>query len=53
MTAQQLLIGDLSARTGCHIETIRFYERIALLPRAKRRRRYRCYGETESRGLAL
>ncbi|HUT51685.1 MAG TPA: helix-turn-helix domain-containing protein [Alphaproteobacteria bacterium] len=26
-------IGGASARTGCHIETIRYYERIGLLPR--------------------
>jgi MerR family mercuric resistance operon transcriptional regulator len=31
-----LLIGDLSQRTGCHIETIRYYERVDLLPRAQR-----------------
>ena len=27
-----LLIGALSKRTGCNIETIRYYERIGLLP---------------------
>ena len=27
-----LLIGALSERTGCNIETIRYYERIGLLP---------------------
>jgi hypothetical protein len=26
-------IGAASKRTGCHIETIRYYERIGLLPR--------------------
>lgn len=25
-------IGQASARTGCHVETIRYYERIGLLP---------------------
>ena len=25
-------IGEASARTGCHVETIRYYERIGLLP---------------------
>jgi MerR family transcriptional regulator, mercuric resistance operon regulatory protein len=25
-------IGEASARTGCHVETIRYYERIQLLP---------------------
>jgi MerR family mercuric resistance operon transcriptional regulator len=37
-------IGAASARTGVHIETIRYYERIGLVPRAVRsangRRRY-------------
>jgi MerR family mercuric resistance operon transcriptional regulator len=28
----ELTIGDLSRRTGCKVETIRYYERIALLP---------------------
>ena len=32
MTAKPVTIGTLSARTGCNIETIRYYERIALLP---------------------
>lgn len=27
-----LTIGALSKRTGCHVETIRYYERIGLLP---------------------
>jgi MerR family mercuric resistance operon transcriptional regulator len=29
-------IGALSAATGCHIETIRYYERIGLVPRPPR-----------------
>ena len=28
----RLLIGGLAARTGCNIETIRYYERIGLIP---------------------
>ena len=32
----RLTIGTLSERTGCHIETIRYYERIGLMPRAAR-----------------
>ena len=28
----RLAIGALSKRTGCHVETIRYYERIGLLP---------------------
>ena len=37
-------IGELSRRTGCNIETIRYYERIGLLPAPSRRGRYRSYG---------
>lgn len=37
-------IGELSRRTGCNIETIRYYERIGLLPTPSRRGRYRSYG---------
>lgn len=32
-----LSIGELSQRTGCNIETIRYYERIGMLPPALRR----------------
>jgi MerR family mercuric resistance operon transcriptional regulator len=32
----QLAIGELSRRTGCNIETIRYYERIRILPRPAR-----------------
>jgi MerR family mercuric resistance operon transcriptional regulator len=37
-------IGELSRRTGCNIETIRYYERIGLMPPPPRRGRYRSYG---------
>jgi len=36
-------IGELSRRTGCNIETIRYYERIGLLPKPARRGSYRRY----------
>lgn len=36
-------IGELSRRTGCNIETIRYYERIGLLPQPERRGSYRQY----------
>lgn len=36
-------IGALSQHCGCNIETIRYYERIGLIPRAERRGRYRIY----------
>jgi MerR family mercuric resistance operon transcriptional regulator len=38
-------IGTASQRTGCHIETIRYYERIGMLPPPTRRASgYRQYG---------
>lgn len=38
-------IGELSQRTGCNIETIRYYERIGLLPKpARSAGRFRRYG---------
>ncbi len=43
MTRQAILIGELSRRTGCNIETIRYYERIGLMPAPPRRGRYRSY----------
>jgi MerR family mercuric resistance operon transcriptional regulator len=37
-------IGELSRRAGCNIETIRYYERVGLLPRPSRSAsRYRLY----------
>ena len=44
MPEQTIPIGELSRRTGCNIETIRYYERIGLLPAPPRRGRYRSYG---------
>jgi MerR family mercuric resistance operon transcriptional regulator len=32
----EIAIGELSRRTKCNIETIRYYERIGLLPKARR-----------------
>jgi MerR family mercuric resistance operon transcriptional regulator len=46
-------IGELSRRTGCNIETIRYYERIGLLPVPARRGRYRHYGAEDVRRLAF
>jgi MerR family mercuric resistance operon transcriptional regulator len=31
-----LSIGDLSKRTGCNIETVRYYERVGLMPKPPR-----------------
>ncbi len=47
MEPPALLIGELSQRTGCHIETIRYYERVRLLPRAQRRGRYRTFSSAD------
>jgi MerR family mercuric resistance operon transcriptional regulator len=49
-----LQIGDLSKRTGCNIETIRYYERICLLPAPPRSAgRYRIYDNADLRRLAF
>jgi MerR family mercuric resistance operon transcriptional regulator len=47
MAGPAIPIGELSRRTGCHIETIRYYERIGLLPIPPRRGRYRSYDEQD------
>jgi len=41
----EIAIGELSRRTECKIETIRYYERIGLLPKARREKggRFRRY----------
>ena len=44
MAERSIPIGELSRQTGCNIETIRYYERIGLLPEPPRRGRYRDYG---------
>jgi len=43
MADTAIQIGELSRRTGCNIETIRYYERIGLMPAPPRRGRYRSY----------
>jgi len=44
-------IGDVSRHTGCNIETIRYYERIGLLPSPDRQGRYRRYGPHDVKQL--
>jgi MerR family mercuric resistance operon transcriptional regulator len=44
-------IGDVSRRTGCKVETIRYYERIGLLPPPDRHGRYRRYDPGDVRRL--
>ena len=52
--AGRLGIGGLSNRTGCNIETIRYYERIGLMPRAIRSEGgHRMYSETHARRLGF
>ena len=44
----EIRVGELSRRTGCNIETVRFYERIELLPRpARNASRYRLYEDSD------
>jgi MerR family mercuric resistance operon transcriptional regulator len=47
MPSSSFTIGQLSKRTGANIETIRYYERIGLLPVAVRQGRYRSYDGTD------
>jgi MerR family transcriptional regulator, mercuric resistance operon regulatory protein len=52
--AQDLPIGKLSQLTGVNIETIRYYERIRMLPRPRRTASgRRIYGAAEARTLAF
>ena len=47
-------IGALSKQTGCNIETIRYYERIGMMPLAPRSDGgHRLYGEAQARRLGF
>ena len=49
-----LRIGELARQTGCNIETIRYYERVGLLPHPPRSAgRYRLYETEDVRRLAF
>ena len=49
-----LTIGTLSERTGCPIETVRYYERIGLMPRTVRSEGgHRLYGEDHVKRLGF
>jgi MerR family mercuric resistance operon transcriptional regulator len=48
-----MAIGEFSRRTGGKIETIRYYERIGLLPVPDRTGRYRRYGAADVRRLVF
>lgn len=48
----QFTIGKVSEKTGCHIETIRYYERIGILPEpARSAGGHRLYGDDDIRHL--
>jgi MerR family mercuric resistance operon transcriptional regulator len=50
----QLTIGALSDRTGCNMETVRYYERIGLMPRTARSDGgHRRYGEDHVKRLGF
>jgi MerR family transcriptional regulator, mercuric resistance operon regulatory protein len=50
----EIHIGELSRQTGCNVETIRYYERVGLLPRPPRSTaRYRLYDIADVRRLAF
>jgi MerR family transcriptional regulator, mercuric resistance operon regulatory protein len=52
--ATAVTIGTLSERTGVNVETIRYYERIALLPAPPRSAgRHRLYGEAHRQRLVF
>jgi MerR family mercuric resistance operon transcriptional regulator len=52
--AEHIAIGELSRLSGVNIETIRYYERIKMLPTPQRTASgRRIYGETELRVLAF
>ena len=54
VASEALPIGELSRRTGVHIETIRYYERIKMLPAPPRTASgRRVYGLTETQTLAF
>ena len=50
----EIQIGELSRQTGCNVETIRYYERIGLLPHpARSDARYRLYAAGDMRRLVF
>lgn len=52
--AESLSIGELSRRTGVHIETIRYYEKVKMLPPPPRTEGgRRVYGPSQTRKLAF
>jgi MerR family mercuric resistance operon transcriptional regulator len=54
IASSRLAIGPVSKRTGCNIETIRYYERVGLLPAPVRSPGgYRLYGDKHVKRLTF
>ncbi len=54
MSGKELTIGQLAAQTGCKVQTIRYYEQIALMPEAARTNgNQRRYGQWHLERLAF
>jgi MerR family mercuric resistance operon transcriptional regulator len=53
MAVSEITIGELSRRTGCKIETIRYYEKIGVLPKPQRRGKYRSYQGADVQRLSF
>src|SRR5215831_10799320 len=54
LRADGVPIGELSRRTGVHVETIRYYEKIKMLPAPRRTAGgHRVYGPQQARVLAF
>jgi Hg(II)-responsive transcriptional regulator len=48
----EYFVGQIAKQAGVNVETIRYYERLKLLPKPKRREsRYRVYDETDLKRL--
>jgi Hg(II)-responsive transcriptional regulator len=48
----EIFVGQLAGEAGINVETIRYYEKLKLLPKPKRKEsRYRIYNETDLKRL--
>jgi len=54
INSEEFLIGEIARRTGANIETIRYYERIEVMPRPKRSEAgHRLYNEPQLNRLTF
>ena len=54
VTDVRLQIGELARRTGCNIDTIRYYEKVGMLvPPMRTEAGYRLYGDDDVRRLSF